>query len=206
MDPQWLDWAKRLQAIAQIGLTYNENPYDVERYEAARQIAAEIMAGGAPGLARQFGDLFRRQDGYATPRVDVRGVVFKDDAVLLVKEHEDGRWTLPGGWADVGQSGAESVVREIYEESGYRTRALKLLAVYDRARHPHEPPFPFHIYKMFFLCELIGGEPTLSHETDAIGFFHEDELPELSISRLTLGQLRRMFAHHRNPGWPTDFD
>jgi ADP-ribose pyrophosphatase YjhB (NUDIX family) len=141
------------------------------------------------------------------PRGPVRGVVFNaDDAILLVQEREDGRWTLPGGWADVQTSPAENVVKEIEEESGYRTRATKLLAVYDRSRHPHVPPFPHHVYKLFFLCELVDGAPRGSIETSDVGFFRESELPELSLSRVLPSQLYRFFEHRRNPDLPADFD
>jgi len=113
---------------------------------------------------------------------------------------------LPGGWADVGESPAENVVREIREESGLETRAVKILALLDRAKHPHEPPFPFHVYKIFIRCELVGGTAAPSLETDAVQFFGEQELPQLSVTRVTAGQLRRLFEHHRNPELPTDFD
>jgi ADP-ribose pyrophosphatase YjhB (NUDIX family) len=150
-------------------------------------------------------NLFAGQVGHATPKVDVRAVVFRDDAILLVRERAEGRWTLPGGWADINESPSEAVVREAYEESGYRIRAVKLLALYDRNKHAH-PPYPFHAYKLFFQCELVGGAPVQSVETDSIGFFREDELPELSLMRVTPAQIARCFEHYRHPDWPTDFD
>ncbi len=203
--PKWLDWANRLQAIAQTGLTYASDPYDIDRYCAIREIPAEMMAAGSQVEITPIRDLFAGQVGYATPKVDLRAVVFRDDKILLVKEREDGGWTLPGGWADVGESAADGVVREVREESGYETRAVKLLAVYDRNRHDH-PPIPFHAYKLFFLCELTGGTPAHSVETDGVDWFAEDGLPALSLSRVTPAQLHRFFEHHRNPHWPTDFD
>jgi ADP-ribose pyrophosphatase YjhB (NUDIX family) len=203
---QWLEWTKRLQAIAQNGLTFAHDPYDLERYKAIRQIVAEMLAQGSGLEHAVVLDLLERETGYATPKVDVRGVVFRDDGLLLVRERSDGRWTLPGGWADVCSSPAENVVREVYEESGFATRALKLLAVFDRSKHPHEPPFAFHVYKIFVLCTIIGGKETISSETDSVGFFAEPEIPELSITRVTPAQIRRMFEHHRNPELPTDFD
>ncbi len=154
MNPAWLDWMKRLQAIAQTGLTFAADPYDIERYEEIREIAAEIAAGHSGASFEHIGGLFANQSGYATPKVDVRGAVFRDDMILLVKERSDGGWTLPGGWADVGDSPGDAVVREIAEESGYLTHAVKLLALYDRNKHGH-PPYPFHAYKLFFLCELL---------------------------------------------------
>lgn len=206
MDPQWLVWAKQLQAIAQNGLTFNQNPFDLERYEAVRRIAAEIMAGGSVPRAGELCELFTKQEGYATPKVDVRGVVFRDGKILLVQELLDGCWSLPGGWADVCESASESVVREIREEAGFETRAVKLLAVYDRSKHPHEPHFPFHVYKLYFHCEIIGGEARQSNETSGAGFFGLAELPELSVTRITRGQIERMFEHLAHPELPTDYD
>lgn len=202
----WLEWSKRLQAHAQSGLTFARDPYDVERYTAIREIAAEMLArGGGLELATVRGVL-EAQSGYATPKVDVRGVVFRGEELLLVRERAEGLWTLPGGWADPGESPAENVVREIREETGYETRAEKVLAVFDRGKHPHVPPFAFHVYKFFVRCEIVGGAETLSRETDAVGFFGEGNLPELSLSRVTPWQLARMFEHRRDPSLPTDFD
>ncbi len=206
IEPDWLGWAKRLQAISQIGLTFCKNHYDIERYKALRSIAAEMMAVGSSSQIDPILDLFREQSGYATPKVDVRGVVFRGDKILLVKELEDGGWTLPGGWADTCESPRESVCREILEESGYITRPTRLLAVYDRSKHPHVPPFPFHIYKIFIQCEITGGESSCSMETGAVDFFAENEIPELSISRTTPWQIGRFFEMKRNPTWPPDFD
>ena len=207
MEPNWLRWARQLAALAQNGLTYSESQYEIERYEQIRQIAAEMMSAGSDLETKALIDLFSRERGYATPKVDVRGAAFRDGKILLVREKVDGGWTLPGGWADPGQSASEAVAREVFEESGFEVRVTKLAAVYDRSKHPHEPRMPFHLYKLFFLCEITGGQATESHETTGVEFFTEDELPqELSISR-TLGfQLTRMFDHHRNPALPTDFD
>lgn len=204
-EPAWLDWIKRLQAIAQTGLAFSENDYDRERYESIRRIAAEI-ASCSDGMTPEVVEtMFCRDDGYATPKVDVRGVVFRDDKILMVRERLDGLWTMPGGWADVCTTPAENVEREVFEESGYRVRAIKLLAVYDRSRHGH-PPIPWHVYKMFFLCELLGGDAKISNETSEVGFFGENEIPPLSLTRLTPDELARMFEHHRNPELVTDFE
>jgi len=159
VEPKWLEWAQKLQAIAHIGLTYSENPFDIERFQQVRSLAAEIMATYSNVEHSHLLDLFSREVGYATPKVDVRAAVFQNDNILLVKERSDGRWTLPGGWADVGDSPSEAAVREVYEESGYQTRAIKLIAVYDKDKQGH-PPFPFYIYKLFFHCELTGGSAT----------------------------------------------
>jgi ADP-ribose pyrophosphatase YjhB (NUDIX family) len=209
--PQWLDWAQRLQSIAQTGLCYNPPPFDKQRYDMILDIAAEMMAAGSQdGLTVEtLNTLFAAQAGHATPKVDTRGVVFRDDHILLVQEKMDNdRWTLPGGWADVGESASESAVREVWEESGYRVRALKLLAAFDRNKHPH-PPFAFHAYKLFFRCELTDDERCVDPdniEINGVDWFREDALPELSIARITPGQIARFFEHYRHPDLPTDFD
>lgn len=202
---QWLDWAQRLQAIAQNGLTYTENPYDVDRFQQILAIASEMMASYTETDPVQVLDLFSREKGYATPKVDARGAVFQEDRVLLVLEREDQKWTLPGGWVDVGESPGEAVVREVYEESGYQTRVLKLAALYDRKKHPH-PPLVFHAYKLFFLCELVGGVPTPSIETDAVDFFPVHALPELSLGRVLPAQILRLYEHSKHLDWATEFD
>ena len=207
--PQWLDWAQKLQAIAQTGLNYNPQPFDQQRYEAVMEIAAQMLAANGNADSTTLKTLYEAQSGHATPKIDVRGVVFRGDKILMVQEKLDGnRWTLPGGWADIGESASVSAVREVYEESGYRVRAVKLLALYDRNKHPH-PPFAFHAYKAFFLCNLLSDirEPDPRNiETGGVAFFGEDELPELSVTRVTPGQIARFFEHHRNPDLPTDFD
>jgi len=206
MTPPWLDWVKRLQAISQNGLTFAKDPFDIERYHAIQELALEIMAQGVDTDIDKLRTLFAQEQGYATPKVDIRGVVFRDDALLLVKERSDGRWSLPGGWADVGESLSDNVVREIYEESGFRTQAVKLLAVYDRSLHDYTPPSRHHIYKCFFRCELLGGQATLNIEISDIGFFRQHELPPLSLGRTIPQHVQRMFAHYRHPEWPTEYD
>lgn len=205
IEPKWLEWGKRLQTAAQNGLAYAENPFDIERYASMRELAAEILSAHTAASAGEVRDLYAGEIGHATPKVDVRGVVIQDGAVLLVKERADGLWSLPGGWADVYDTPSEATVRELYEETGYRTRAVKLLAVLDRVRQGHTP-HPFHSYKIFFACELIGGSEQTSIETEAVGFFGEDDLPPLSIGRVTPAQIHRFFEHHRQPDLPTDFD
>lgn len=213
MEPKWLEWAKALQALSQTGLAFTENVYDRDRYQQLGDIAAEIASAYSGIEKKVVRGVFDEQVGYATPKVDVRGAVFKGDALLMVRENLDnGRWTLPGGWADVNDTPSDAVIREIYEESGYRARAVKLIAVWDRTRQGH-PPYLFHAYKLFFLCELINETPELvphTHETDEATFFHEDELPteinEISMGRVLPQQLARCFEHHRHPQLPTEFD
>ena len=206
MEAKWLAWAKEVQAIAQNGLAYStDRPFDMQRYNRLREISAEMMATQTNLETDEIMAIFRHEKGYATPKVDARGVVFQDNKILLVQEL-DGTWSLPGGWIDVNESPREAVVREVWEESGYTVQASKLLAVFDRTKHPHHPKRPFHLYKLFIHCELIGGMPTPSIETTAVDFFAEDDLPPISISRVTPSQIHRMFEHARNLDWPTDFD
>jgi ADP-ribose pyrophosphatase YjhB (NUDIX family) len=203
---RWLEWCQRLQAIAQNGLTFATDSFDLDRYQAVRQIAAEMLANASNLKTEVILRLLEKDTGYATPKVDVRGVIFREGKLLLVREISDGGWTLPVGWADVCASPAENVKREILEESGFVVRASKILAVLDRSKHPHEPPFAFHVYKLFVQCELVGGQATVSSETDSVGFFGEPEIPKLSATRVTPAQIRRMFEHHRHPELPADFD
>lgn len=207
MSLEWLEWAQQLQAIAQNGLTYCDNPYDVERYKQVQSIAAEVMATYTQTEHSYVLNLFRLEQGYATPKVDVRGAVFRDQKLLLVKEREDSCWTLPGGWVDIGESPSRAIEREVFEESGYQTQAVKLVAIYDRNHPRHEhPPLAYHVYKLFFQCELIGGVATASFETEGAEFFGEQEIPELSLTRVVPSQISRLFEHYRNPNQQTDFD
>ena len=201
----WLEWARKLQAIAQNGLTFTTNPFEKERFEAVREIAAEMISVCSQHEQQPILDLFLNREGYATPKLDVRGVVFRDNHILLVKENADGLWTLPGGWVDVNESPGFAVAREVFEESGYSVRTVKLLALYDKLKHPH-PPEIFHAYKAFFLCEITGYEPSTNIETSDAQFFSEDKLPPLSLPRVVESQIHRMFEHSRHPDWPTDFD
>jgi ADP-ribose pyrophosphatase YjhB (NUDIX family) len=202
----WLAWATRLQALAQDGLLYDQNPFDHERYEAVQRIAAEMMSAGSDWPVERISGLFDEQAGYATPKVDVRGIVLREGEILLVQEHADGLWTVPGGWADPGDTPSAAVEREIREESGYRARAVRLLAVYDRATQGHIPAHAFSIYKLFFLCEMTGGEPTTSAETDAVAFYPIDALPPLSLARVTPRQIRRFGQMAIHPELSADFD
>jgi len=206
-DPQWLRWARELAAIAQNGLTYARSDFDVRRYEQVRRVAAEIAAAGSDVSADAADAVFAGEGGYATPKVDVRGVCFDEDGrVLLVRERDDGRWTLPGGYADVGEVPSAAVEREVAEEAGYTVRARKLLACLDRGRHGPVPPVPFSIWKLFFACEVTGTVARDQLETSEVGWFAADALPPLSIGRITPAQVRLCFTHHADPTRPTDFD
>jgi ADP-ribose pyrophosphatase YjhB (NUDIX family) len=203
--PSWLTWADALQTIAAAGLTYSRDPFDRERFEAVQRIAAEILALRTDLDLEVAVERLRAEPGYVTPKVDVRAAVFDAGRVLLVKEVADGRWSLPGGWADLGESPAEVAAREVREEAGLEVRPVKLLAVLDKRKHPH-PPQLGHAYKLFFRCEVTGGALRPSAETPAVDWFPRDALPPLSLDRVLPAQVARLFAHLDAPCLPTDFD
>jgi ADP-ribose pyrophosphatase YjhB (NUDIX family) len=200
-----LEWARKVQAIAQNGLLFTQEPFERERYTQLKDLSDSILAAELDIPLGKARALWEKEDGYVTPKVDVRGGVFDGDKVLLVRERSDGRWTLPGGWVDVNDAPSEAVVREIYEESGYRAKATKLAMLVDKNRHPH-PPSVHHIYKLFFLCDLTGGAPKTSNETDGVDFFPVHSLPDLSVGRALSSQIERLYAHQLNRSLPTDFD
>jgi ADP-ribose pyrophosphatase YjhB (NUDIX family) len=203
--PQWLKWAREIQAISQIGRTFAHNEYDLERNNRLAELAAEIID--------QYGGLdkeellhdFAEQPGYATPKIDVRGAATRDGKILLVKETMDGKWCMPGGWVDVGESPAESVIREVREESGFFVKPIKVIAVCD-ANRTGRPLELYHAFKIIFLCEIIKGEATPSFETEAVDFFYFGNLPELSPNRTNAAHLTEVQAHLKNPARPTAFD
>ena len=207
-DPDWLIWGREIQALAQTGLAFSSDPFDLQRYAALRRLAARIMAAHTGTDQPRIEALFAAETGYATPKIGVRAAVFDAaERVLMVREVVDAhRWTLPGGWADVNQTPAQSVVREVFEESGYHVRPVKLAAVWDRAMQA-EPETAFSVVRLFFICTLTGGSPATSLETSEIGWFAETDIPaDLSLRRTLPGQISRMFAHWRDPGLPTEFD
>ena len=208
-EPQWLAWARRIQAIAQTGLSYSHGPYDRDRYQALRALAVEILAANlevdSQAERLRLSELFAADSGYPTPKVDVRAFVAVDGKVLMVRELADGHWSIPGGWADVGSTPAEMAVREVAEESGYRVRARRLLAVWDRARH-NPTPHPSSVYKLAIACDLVGGEGAPGSETLGVGWFAPDRLPPLSLGRITQAQVRRLAELDANPQLPPDLD
>ncbi|HLR09021.1 MAG TPA: NUDIX hydrolase [Bacillota bacterium] len=198
MEPKWLEWAKQLQSIAQAGLTYSKDKYDIERFEMIRDISVDMLSQQTKINKTVIKELFANETGYATPKVDVRAVVFKDNKILMVKEEDDDVWALPGGWADIGLSPSEVAVKEVQEESGFKVKATKLIGVFDKKFHSH-PPSAYHVYKLFIQCEIIGGKPETGLETSAVNFFAAKELPPLSVARNTESQIRWAFDHLHNP-------
>lgn len=201
----FLDLSRRLLALSQTGLHFAAEEYDRERYREVADIAAKLLELQSNVGASAVSRAWFIEDGYATPKIDVRGAIFRGERVLMVRERADGKWTLPGGWADVNDTPSYAVLKEIEQESGFTARTTKLAAVYDRNKHNH-PAILFHAWKLFFLCEITGGEPRTSYETTAVEFFALDELPELSTGRATAAQIRRMYEHHLHPELPTEFD
>jgi ADP-ribose pyrophosphatase YjhB (NUDIX family) len=202
--PQWLEWAREIQAIAQIGLTYSSNDFDIQRYQRLTAIAAEITASQTDLTLQPLLESFQTQEGYATPKVDVRAAVIREGKVLLVQEKTDNRWSMPGGWADVGELPSAVAAREAWEESGFKIKVDKLVGVYD-ANHI-EPLQFFHAYKLIFLGSILEGEARPSFETLAVDFFGLDELPPLSELRTNRRLLTEAFAHSADPSRPSFFE
>jgi ADP-ribose pyrophosphatase len=205
MEPKWLEWAKQIQGIAQTGLTYAKDVYDIERYEMLRELSIDILANYTTAGTEKIKLAFASDTGYATPKVDIRAVVFRENKILLVREKIDGAWALPGGWSDIGLSPSEVAVKEVKEESGFTVAPVRLLAVLDKKFHDH-PPEPYHVYKFFIRCEIVGGEAQGGLETSEVGFFGENGLPELSKERNTAEQIKRMFEFLRDPAKDTILD
>ncbi len=198
MSLNYLEIAKRIQAIAQAGLTFSDGAYDIERYNELRKISVEMVSDLTGQDIKLVKEIFASETGYQTPKVDVRSVVFNDSKILMVKETIDNCWSLPGGWADVGYSPYEVAVKETLEESGYEVEPVRLLAVLDKSKHPH-PDDIYHVYKLFILCKLTGGDKKTSIETSEIGFFDRKNLPELSVPRNTASQIKLLFEFLDNP-------
>jgi ADP-ribose pyrophosphatase YjhB (NUDIX family) len=203
-NSKWVEWAREIFSLSQAGLTYSKNEFDLERYRRLQEITAEMIASQS-GLEKEsvLGS-FSMQAGYSTPKVDVRGAVVHEGRILLIQERADGRWAMPGGWADLGNAPASVAEREVWEESGYRVRAEKVIAVLDANRI--EPMEFYHAYKIIFLCKLLDGEPRTSYETLAVDFFNPSELPPLSLLRTNEAMLQEVFAHVQDPRRPTAFD
>ena len=205
-DGAWLRRVRALQAIAQEGLTYTRDPFDAVRFTRLKELTAEIADALSEGEPAPLRLAVEQADGYLTPKLDVRAAVFDEAGrVLLVQEHSDGRWSLPGGWADVGEGLAAGAVREVREETGYVVEYERLLGVYDRERWGH-PPISWYTLKAVVACRLQGGELTTSMETDAVGWFARDEVPDLSTGRISPRLIERVFEHHDDPALPPDVD
>jgi ADP-ribose pyrophosphatase YjhB (NUDIX family) len=205
MKEKWLEWAARLQSIAQAGLTFSENQYDLDRYQQIRTLSVEILHEYTGISHEKIKDLFASETGYQTPKVDIRASVFKDDKILMVREKIDGAWSLPGGWADVTTSAGESAVRECLEEAGAHVKPKRIIAIHLADRH-YNFPYPYTIYKIFVECELIGNSFSENTETLEAGFFPINSLPPLSTERNTRDQIEMCFEAKKHKLFETVFD
>ena len=180
--------------------------YDKERYERLRKLAFEMISRLSDATPEQVATFFVPDKGAATPKVDVRAAIIRDDTILLVKETADGRWSLPGGWADVNEPPRAGVERETFEESGYTVSATRLFAIKDQHLNAYQPKYPVDIYKLFFLCEITGGAPRTNLEVSEIAFFKRGELPELSTGKTLAEDIELAFAHHHDDALPVYLD
>jgi ADP-ribose pyrophosphatase YjhB (NUDIX family) len=205
MVNKWLEWAAQLQSIAQAGLTFGENQYDLDRYQQIRDLSVEILHEYTEINHEKIRDLFASETGYQTPKVDVRAAVINDNKILMVHEKADGRWSLPGGWADVNASVSESAVKECFEEAGAIVKPKRIIAIHLGNRHNNHN-FPYTIYKIFVECELVKYSFRENTETLGSGFFGFDNLPELSFERNNPDQIKMCFEANNSDVFETRFD
>ena len=203
--PKWLEWAREIQQLCQTGLAFSETEYDTQRYKRLTEIAAEITATHSGISKKELTTTFLAHPGYATPKVDICAAIVENNKILLVQESMDNKWAMPGGWADVGESPTEAIIRETKEESGLEVIPKKIIGVYDANRYGR-PLELFHAYKIVFLCEKVSGSLKTSNETVAVKYFPFDNLPSLSISRTNKKHLKDIFAHLSNPSLLTIFE
>lgn len=208
-DPQtqWLDWARKIQAIAQTGLSFTDGIYDRERYHELSALATEILAEHSDLSASRLTGIFSADAGYTTPKLDVRAAVMDAGRILLVRETESGAWTLPGGYVDVNEPLSRATEREVFEESGILARAIKVCGIYDHRRHGYKPHL-YHFYKIYMLCEPTGGTLAASIETSEARYFTREDVSSLSLDpgRVARVHVERMFEHWEKQDLPTDFD
>lgn len=202
---KWLNWANELQAIAQAGLTYSKNEFDLARFARILSLSSEILAHYSLNSFEKIQDLFAQEKYYLTPKLDVRIAIIQNDEILMVKEKSDGKWTLPGGFADVNESPSESAKKEVLEETGFHVEISKLYAMIDKQKRNYPPQIPY-AYKCFFLGKITGGRAQTSIETSEVKFFKQDALPELSKHRIMKEQIDLAFIHLKDPGLATEFD
>jgi len=197
---------KRIQALAEIGLYYTENTFDRERYEELQEIALLMLAQITDVPMEKIVPVIVEKDGYKTPKVDVRAVVFNEkNQVLLIKEKMDGKWAMPGGWSDISYSPSEVAEKECFEEAGAKVKAVKLLAILDKQKQNMPPAFEY-VYKIFLLCKKLDDNISIGTETSDVDWFDENNLPELSTPRNTLEQIKMMFQYHRGERTEPFFD
>lgn len=203
-NERWLQWAIELQSLAQAGLTYGKDVYDLERYERIREISAEIITHMTDIPLNKVKDLFCNEIGYQTPKIDTRAALFKDNKILLVREN-NGKWSLPGGWCDVHVSVAENTIKEVKEEAGLDVIPNKVIAIQDRAKH-NLPLYAYGVCKIFMQCDVIGGTFEPNIETTEFRYFSQDDLPELATEKNNEEQIKMCFEAYYHKDWQTQFD
>ena len=202
---KWLKWAIEIQSLAQAGLEYTDNVYDIERYERLREISAEIIAKKTDMDLEKVKDLFCNETGYQTPKIDTRAAIFKDNKILLTHE-SNGTWSLPGGWCDVLESVKSITIKEVKEETGLDVTANRLIAVQDRNKH-NKPIYAYGVCKVFILCDVIGGEFIKNIETTETRYFGLDEIPDnLAEEKTNKEQIEMCFKAINDPNWQVQFD
>lgn len=202
-NEQWLAWAVELQSLAQAGLFYGKDKYDIERFQRIRDIAAEMIQQKSDISLEKVKDLFCNEVGYQTPKLDTRGAIFENDKILLVREGET--WSMPGGWVDVDMSPAENIIKEVKEEAGLDVIVDAVIAVQDREKH-NRPLYAYKICKIFFLCTAVGGEFMTNLETAESRYFAIDALPPLGQDKNTKEQIQMCFDAYYAENWKTVFD
>ena len=202
---KWLKWAIEIQSLAQSGLAYTNNVYDIERYERLREISAEMLAEKTDLSIEKVKDLFCNETGYQTPKIDTRAAVFKDNKILLTHEN-NGTWSLPGGWCDVLESVKSNTIKEVKEETGLDVNTIKVIAIQDRNKH-NKPIYAYGVCKVFILCDIVGGEFKENIETTEIKYFSLNELPSnLAIEKTNKEQIEMCFKAYKDKNWQTQFD
>ena len=204
-NTSWIDWIVELQAIAQTGLYYSKDPYDIERFERIREISAEIMSKQSEIPIKIIKDLFCNEKGYQTPKIDSRAAVFKDNKILLVKERDTNTWSLPGGWVDINESIKSNTIKEVKEEAGLDVIPDRLVAIQDRNKH-NKPQYAYGICKVFIICNLVSGKFEPNLETSDSDYFSITELPELSTTKTTYEQIKMCFNAYHDSNWVVEFD
>ena len=202
---KWLKWAMEIQSLAQSGLAYTTNVYDIERYERLREISAEMIEEKSNLNLEKVKDLFCNETGYQTPKIDTRAAIFKDNKILLVHEN-NGTWSLPGGWCDVLESIKSNTIKEVKEEAGIDVKATKIIAIHDRNKH-NRPIYAYGVCKIFVMCEILGGDFKENIETTEIKYFALDELPEnFANEKCTKEQVKMCFRAKDDENWKVQFD
>lgn len=201
----WLTIAKRINSIAHSGIAFTKDKYDHERYSELLDLSIQILNNITDIDSKKLEFIFNRDIGYQTPKVGVRAVVFRDEKILMVKERMDNKWCLPGGYADTGMTPSEIIINEVKEESGFDVEPVRILGLIDYNKHQAKP-FPFDLYQLFMECKITGGKATAGIETSDVGFFAIDDLPELSVRRVTKEQVLKMFELHNNKDFDPVFD